>query len=181
MNNHLSLIDTNILVIIIANQIKPLIETDKIFIIDIEALNISKILISPSILEETCNLITLNFGSNKWLKILDLLVFDNFYHLIPNREDDIKSIRTIQNNFPTVWTYNSFKKMNVHKGIGWADAKFILSAKEIYESMNFDKFSILTLDKDLQKALKSKRIGLKDYVIDENLVSKPTYRIKPVK
>ena len=179
MKNHIALIDTNVLIPFNVVNLPGFENTSTDFIRDFLNLKIDKCLVHKSIFDELGNLYKLNFGTNAHDALIDKINSSSYYTVLREVYEDKNNVTKITSKFPSKWTKDYSGKKSVHRGIGTADAQFIISAMRIAEQNQFDKFSILTRDYDLQQALSDSRIGLKKHLVFENQLRKPTYKLEP--
>ena len=155
---HKALIDTNVLLPYFLRSYD--IDEPKLskFSDSFDDLEIDRLIIHTSIFEETGNLLKTAKGSILAKDIMSNIFEEPFEFVESNQADRKKSLELLKQH-PAKETDKGFK------GIGVADSLFILSALQISKNIQFEKFSILTFDKDLVTALNSNIIGLGTHII----------------
>jgi hypothetical protein len=123
-------------------------------------LQITNEFIHESIHDEVVNILVKNFGTKKTKLITSVFKRTEYYTTIRSSNKDLEVVENVLDDNPTKWHDDYL----IHKGIGNADAKFILAAKKIAKEEKFDRFVIWTQDKPLLKALLNPKYNLKSHV-----------------
>jgi hypothetical protein len=174
---NIAMLDTNVLVLLLLRTVPRFNNANRRLRNYHSQLQITTELIHQSILDEVGNLFVKNFGTPMANVILSRFFTSSYYQIITTSEVDRGRIVQITNNHPSVWSQNIYNGNFEHKGIGYADAQFLLSAERFAKSGNYDNFNILTYDYDLRVAMQDPIYALVDYVKtdiprrDQNLIT----------
>jgi hypothetical protein len=161
MQKNIALLDANVYIALLKRSISLHQNFNQDLINFYGNLGIDCEYIEPSILNEVGNMFTKCFGSSVSLVIMEEFFHDTYYKSYQLTKYGLGEVWDIVNSFQTRWSIDK----GIHKGIGYADARFLLTAKQIAEEEDFDDFKILTFDRDLRIAMQDHRFGINQFLV----------------